>query len=104
MRVEVRNNNNEPIETLKQFFKLVKRVDPAAAILPWRETKENPIEKLGNLPHHIEEYREYFPKAQSRGRYTSYIVTYRLERPWGSVTRAKATSGMGLPERQTYVC
>lgn len=47
-----------------------------------------PIEELCNLPHHNKEYKEYFNKTQSRGKFLSYNVAYRLERPWGSITRA----------------
>ena len=88
MRLEIRNNNNEPIENLRKVYKFVKRVDPTAAIMPWNKSSENHIEELNNLPYYDEEYKEYFPKSQARGRFLSYSVAMRLEQPWGLITQA----------------
>ena len=88
MRVEIRNNNNTNMNDLRHLFTLVKRIDPSAALLPWKNNSDNPIEELCNIPHYDDELTTFFDKAPQRSKFQTYNVAFRLEKPWGVITRA----------------
>ena len=88
MRVEIRNNKDNNMEDLKHLFMLVKRIDPSAALLPWKSVTDNPIEELCNVPHYKYELEVFFNRAPSRSKFQTYNMALRLEKPWGFIMRS----------------
>ena len=110
-------SSNSPETTLKNIFKelltLIKKADPKAVILPWKEAnlKKEPIKKVNDLPTNIYNLKTYFgnfytPKKDTKKMvyaniYLGYFIP--LEELRGELLEWTKESGHGIYKKMLQV-